>query len=387
MTTSQFFVYKRPVAWTALVATLLWGCLAYWAMPQRHDPIIPIRIATFVTIYPGAEAEKVEQEVTRKIENQVGQCGQVEKVYSLSRQNLSVVFVELFESVKDPEQVWQDLQGRVESLSDLPSVRGRPVRPQINKDFGETVALMLTISSPKVSDFEIRQRAKSIRADATEVSRQPAHSLSARPLDGPAGLSEHGGALVRSLARPKPFAAAHGEGADRGRADRRAAQHRLPRFPVGLRENRPSVDPRGNPLGARHGGHRHVASRHVAGHYRPRPLHAGRETGPVEARSVGRARPLQLPRTAPLCRSHSRPAEAVSHDRQDRRDRPAERGHSPVLQQPPLQRTRSLAADDRRPTGAAEHQSARRPRGNAPSKTSSCIRAASSRASSSWARW
>ena len=71
-------------------------------MPQRHDPIIPIRIATIVTIYPGADAEKVEQEVTRKIENQVGQCGQVEKVHSLSRQNLSVVFVELFESVKDP---------------------------------------------------------------------------------------------------------------------------------------------------------------------------------------------------------------------------------------------------------------------------------------------
>ena len=55
----------------ALVATLLWGCFAYRAMPQRHDPIIPIRIATVVTIYPGADAEKVEQEVTRKIEKQV----------------------------------------------------------------------------------------------------------------------------------------------------------------------------------------------------------------------------------------------------------------------------------------------------------------------------
>ena len=31
MTTSQFFVYKRPVAWTALVATLAWGAIAYLA--------------------------------------------------------------------------------------------------------------------------------------------------------------------------------------------------------------------------------------------------------------------------------------------------------------------------------------------------------------------
>ena len=74
MTTSQFFVYRRPVAWTLLVATLAWGYFAYRAMPQRHDPIIPIRIATVVTIYPGADAEKVEQEVTRKIEKQVALC-------------------------------------------------------------------------------------------------------------------------------------------------------------------------------------------------------------------------------------------------------------------------------------------------------------------------
>lgn len=164
MTTSQFFVYKRPVAWTALVATLVWGYLAYRAMPQRHDPIIPIHTATIVTLYPGADSEKVEQEVTRKIENQMGQCGQVERVYSLSRQSLSVVFVELFETVKDTEQVWQDLQGRLDAMTDLPSLNGRPLRPALNKDFGETVALMLTISSPKVSDFEIHQRAEAIRA-------------------------------------------------------------------------------------------------------------------------------------------------------------------------------------------------------------------------------
>ena len=163
MTTSQFFVYKRPVAWTLLVATLAWGYFAYRAMPQRHDPIIPIRIATVVTIYPGADAEKVEQEVTRKIEKQVALCENVEKVRSLSRQNLSVVFVELFDRVKNPEQVWEDLQGRLESMTDLPSVAGRPIRSQLNKDFGETAALMLTISSPKVSDFEIHRRAQSIR--------------------------------------------------------------------------------------------------------------------------------------------------------------------------------------------------------------------------------
>lgn len=163
MTISQFFVYKRPVAWAALVATIFWGCFAYLMTPHRHDPIIPIRLATIVTIYPGARSEKVEQEVTRKIEQAVSQCSKVEKVYSLSRQSLSVVFVELFESVKDAEKVWQDLQSRLDLITDLPAVMGKAVHPALNKDFGETASLMLTISSPKVSDFEIAARAKNIR--------------------------------------------------------------------------------------------------------------------------------------------------------------------------------------------------------------------------------
>ena len=90
MTTAQFFVYKRPVAWTALVAPLLWGVYAYFQMPQRHDPRIPVRIGTVVTAYPGAEAEKVEQEVTRKIEKQLSENPSVENVRSLSRRGASV---------------------------------------------------------------------------------------------------------------------------------------------------------------------------------------------------------------------------------------------------------------------------------------------------------
>ena len=113
MTTAQFFVYKRPVAWTALVATLLWGVYAYFQMPQRHDPRIPVRIGTVVTAYPGAEAEKVEQEVTRKIEKQLSENPSVENVRSLSRRGASVVFVELYDTVRDTELVWQDLQNLV----------------------------------------------------------------------------------------------------------------------------------------------------------------------------------------------------------------------------------------------------------------------------------
>ena len=164
MTTSQFFVYKRPIAWTALLVTLAWGGLAYLAMPQRHDPILPVRMGVVATPYPGARVEKVEQEVTRKIERKLGENAAVETVSSLSRPGLSVVYVELSEYEKNAEQVWQDLQGKLENMTDLPRVGDRPVQPVLDKDYGDTVAVMLTISSPPVSDLEIELRAQDIRA-------------------------------------------------------------------------------------------------------------------------------------------------------------------------------------------------------------------------------
>ncbi len=163
MTASQFFVYRRPVAWTALLATLVWGALAYLAMPQRRDPIIPVRHAVVITPYPGAAAEKVEQEVSRKIERKLAENPSVETVSSLSRPGLSVVYVELRESEKNAAAVWQDLHSKLDELTDLPRVADLPVRPQLNTDYGETVALMLTVSSPPVSDLEIELRAQAIR--------------------------------------------------------------------------------------------------------------------------------------------------------------------------------------------------------------------------------
>ena len=82
-------------------------------MPQRQDPIIPVVTGVIITPYPGAEAEKVEQEVTRKIERKVAENPAVEHVKSISRPGISIVYVELFETERHAELVWQDIRGKL----------------------------------------------------------------------------------------------------------------------------------------------------------------------------------------------------------------------------------------------------------------------------------
>ncbi len=130
MTTSQYFVYKRPIAWTLLIATMMWGAYAYRSMPQRQDPLIQIRSGVVLTWYPGAVAVEVEQEVSRKIEKVMTENPAVEHVRSISQKGQSIVFIDLYETIKNAEAIWQDLSNKLEAITNLPEVAGQPLRPQ-----------------------------------------------------------------------------------------------------------------------------------------------------------------------------------------------------------------------------------------------------------------
>src|SRR5687768_12307991 len=178
-----------------MIAVLIWGVYAYIKMPQRQDPIIPVVTGVVLTPYPGAEAEKVEQEVTLKIERKVAENPAVEHVKSISRPGISIVYVELFETERNAELVWQDIRGKLAEITDLPQAAGRPTQSFLNKDFGDSVAVMLTITSPPVGELEIDLRARSIR-EAIEAHRDVS---GARPqLERVAGVLIHPTTVAQS---------------------------------------------------------------------------------------------------------------------------------------------------------------------------------------------
>ncbi|MCP3104302.1 efflux RND transporter permease subunit [Myxococcus sp. K15C18031901] len=174
--TARFFTEKRQVAWVFLVFTLAWGVFGYVRMPKAKDPVIAVRVAVATCTWPGAEAEKIEQLVTRRIEQKIAENSSVEKIESISRTSLSVVYVTLKEDVTDRNREFDDIQGRLATLRDLPSGAG-PVN--FLKDFGDTATLMLTVASPKANDVELELRARAV-AHAIESVRASASGSAPR---------------------------------------------------------------------------------------------------------------------------------------------------------------------------------------------------------------
>ena len=157
--TARYFANTKHVAWVALVFTILWGIYGYQKMAKAKDPTIEVRIAVATCQWPGASAEKVEQLVTRTIEQKLAENPSIEKLESISRTGVAFVYVTLKEEANDRAKEWNDIQGRLDGIHNLPEGAGPVI---FQKDFGDTATLMLTVASPKVSAIELELRAKAV---------------------------------------------------------------------------------------------------------------------------------------------------------------------------------------------------------------------------------
>jgi multidrug efflux pump subunit AcrB len=189
--TARFFVETRQVAWVLLILTCLWGVYGYISMPQRKDPEVQVRTAVALVPWPGSSAEKVEQLVTKKVEEQMAANSKVTKIESISRTGLAVIYVELDENLKETGKEFDDIKLRLDGIRDLPSGAG-PIN--FIKDFGDTAALMLTVASPKVDDADIALRAQAIKTAIEQERANVQADQSSRftlVLSTPAAIQPH----------------------------------------------------------------------------------------------------------------------------------------------------------------------------------------------------
>ncbi len=175
---ARFFVENRAIAWMLLIGVMAWGILGYARMPKRKDPELPVREAVAICPWPGVRAEKIEQMVTRKIEDVMAENSSVNSagasstygIKSTTLDGVAIVNVQLAENVTDTGKQFSDINLRLNSINDLPSGAG-PI--QFISDYGDTAALMLTVASPKLGEVELALRARAIRA-AIEKARESA---------------------------------------------------------------------------------------------------------------------------------------------------------------------------------------------------------------------
>ena len=126
---------------------VVFGIFAFLNMPRDEFPQFTIRQGLIIGVYPGASSEQVEEQLTKKVEQYLFQYQAVNraKTYSISKENLMVIYVDLDEKEKDPENFWSKLRhGLNEFKGQLPS---GVLSLTADNEFGNTSAILLAVQS------------------------------------------------------------------------------------------------------------------------------------------------------------------------------------------------------------------------------------------------
>ena len=164
--TARFFVENPHIAWMLLAAVMLWGVFGYLEMPQRKDPDIPIRVAAVTCSWPGMPADKIEDLITRKLEDKIAENNRVNRIESTTRTGLAVVIIKLDDDVRNVSDVFDDINLKLMAVKGLPA-GASPIN--FIKDFGDTATLMLTVASPPEDALAVSLRARQAEAGIREL--------------------------------------------------------------------------------------------------------------------------------------------------------------------------------------------------------------------------
>ncbi len=119
---------KRPIMTTlCFVAVIILGLFSLAKLPIDLYPDIDTNTIMVITMYPGASAEDIEQNVTKPLENALNSVEHLKHITSDSRENTSVITLE-FEYGYDIDVLTNDVRDKLDMVkSQLPDEAENPI--------------------------------------------------------------------------------------------------------------------------------------------------------------------------------------------------------------------------------------------------------------------
>jgi len=160
---SEWVLTHRAFTGFLMVLVLLGGMFASVRLGQREDPEFTFRVMVVKTLYPGATALEVEQQVTDRLEKKIQELPNLDFLRSYSKPGESVIFVTPREDTppKDIPELWYQVRKKVGDIRMAlpPGIVG----PFFNDEFGDTYSLLYAFSGEGYSYAELKQTVDSTR--------------------------------------------------------------------------------------------------------------------------------------------------------------------------------------------------------------------------------
>src|SRR2546422_8198514 len=134
MTLPRISIQRPVLASMMSLALILFGVIGLSRLPVRELPDIDPPIVSVTTVYPGANAQVVETEVTELLEEQINNIEGIKTLTSESREGVSNITIE-FDLSRNIDIAAQDVRDRVSRVrGNLPQDIREPIIAKQDSD-------------------------------------------------------------------------------------------------------------------------------------------------------------------------------------------------------------------------------------------------------------
>ena len=140
----RYFVKNGRLMSLVIVLLIVAGLGALTNLPRTEDPRITNRIASVITHFPGASAERVEVLISEKIEQKLRKLPEISLLTSNSRPGISIVKVQLQDEITDTKPVWSRVRDLLNDLS--PTFPAGTLTPVLEDDRGYAYTQIISLN-------------------------------------------------------------------------------------------------------------------------------------------------------------------------------------------------------------------------------------------------
>ena len=166
---SEWALRHRSMVLYLMIVLMVAGTLSYFKLGRAEDPDFTFKAMVVRTLWPGATAREVEEQVTERLEKKLQETPWMDVIRSSSRAGESLLFVVLkdYTPKKEVPEAWYQVRKKVGDIRHtLPAgVQG----PYINDEFGDTFVSIFAITGDGFDAGRLREYADNIARELRRV--------------------------------------------------------------------------------------------------------------------------------------------------------------------------------------------------------------------------
>ncbi|MEZ6119080.1 MAG: efflux RND transporter permease subunit [Pirellulaceae bacterium] len=116
---ATLFLRDRRLLALTICLILVAGLTSFTVLPRMEDPELTPRAAMVNTIFPGADAQRVESLVTEKLEEVLREAPEIKEMRSNSRAGVSSISIELHDDIYETDVIWAQLRDKINEAQPL----------------------------------------------------------------------------------------------------------------------------------------------------------------------------------------------------------------------------------------------------------------------------